>query len=201
MKVRNLNMLAKGDKIVLTHEMGMFTNIGEICEVIDVNETGIISFKFGNGMHLGCMSADEFEKYFTKYEEPKPIHTVDVDWVDKIIEESHINISTVFDKCTVVACKLPSGFVIVESSACVDPKNYDKDIGVDICMDRIRDRIFEMEAYKQQDELWDKKDFCCDTIEDCADCKICGNNGGYCYECDDEEYEEDDDEKYEEFIR
>ena len=64
MKVRNLNMLAKGDKIVLTHEMGMFTNIGEICEIIDVNEAGIISFKFGNGMHLGCMSADEFEKYF-----------------------------------------------------------------------------------------------------------------------------------------
>ena len=72
-------MLAKGDKIVLTHEMGMFTNIGEICEIIDVNEAGIISFKFGNGMHLGCMSADVFEKYFTKYEEPKPIHTVDVD--------------------------------------------------------------------------------------------------------------------------
>lgn len=44
-----------------------------------------------------------------------------------------------------------------------------------------------MEAYKQQDELWDKKGFCCDTIEDCADCKICGNNGRYRHECNDEE--------------
>ena len=61
--------MIKGDKIKLVKPMGMFTNIGEICEVIDVNEGGVISFKFGNGLHLGCMSYDEFLKYFEMIEE------------------------------------------------------------------------------------------------------------------------------------
>ena len=49
--------------------MGVFDNIGEICEVTDIQEGGVICFKFG-GCHLGCMSYDEYEKYFEKVEEP-----------------------------------------------------------------------------------------------------------------------------------
>lgn len=56
--------MIKGDKIKLVHPMGVFTNIGEVCEVTDVQDGGVISFKFGGGRHLGCMSYDEFEKYF-----------------------------------------------------------------------------------------------------------------------------------------
>ena len=68
--------MIKGDKIKLIKPMGAFTNIGEICEVIDVNEGGVISFKFGNGLHLGCMSYDEFLKYFEMVEEkPKRVWT------------------------------------------------------------------------------------------------------------------------------
>ena len=178
-------MLVKGDKIKLVKPMGLFTNVGEVCDVINV-EHGIITFQFGEGMHMGCMSDNEFEKYFEKYEEPKSL-SVDVNFVEQIINESHINVTTVFDKCTVVACKLPSGFVIVESSACVDPKNYNKDMGVDICLSRIKDRICEMEAYRCHDELWDRKNFYCDAVDDCEDCKICANNGGYCTDCDDED--------------
>lgn len=55
--------MIKGDRIKLVKSMGMFTDIGEICEVVDVSEGGVISFRFG-GYHLGCMSYDEFEKYF-----------------------------------------------------------------------------------------------------------------------------------------
>ena len=56
--------MIKGDKIKLAHPMGVFTNVGEVCEVVDVQNGGVISFKFGGGKHLGCMSYDEFEKYF-----------------------------------------------------------------------------------------------------------------------------------------
>lgn len=55
--------MTKGDLIRLVNPMGVFDNIGEVCEVTDVSEDGIISFRFG-GSHLGCMSYDEFEKYF-----------------------------------------------------------------------------------------------------------------------------------------
>ena len=61
--------MIKGDKIRLVKEMGAFKNIGEICEVVDISEGGVISFRFG-GVHLGCMSYDEYKKYFEKVEEP-----------------------------------------------------------------------------------------------------------------------------------
>lgn len=60
--------MIKGEKIRLKKPMGAFKNIGEICEVTDVADGGIICFKFG-GIHLGCMTFDEYEKYFEKVEE------------------------------------------------------------------------------------------------------------------------------------
>lgn len=60
--------MTKGDLIRLVKPMGVFDNIGEICEVTDVSEDGVISFRFG-GSHLGCMSYNEFEKYFELIEE------------------------------------------------------------------------------------------------------------------------------------
>lgn len=63
--------MIKGDKIKLAHEMGVFTNIGEICEVTDIKEDGTICFKFGGGKHLGCMSYDEYKKYFEPVMEEK----------------------------------------------------------------------------------------------------------------------------------
>lgn len=56
-------MITTKDKIKLKKPMGVFTNVGEVCDVVGVNEEGIISFKFGPG-HMGCMSYDELKKYF-----------------------------------------------------------------------------------------------------------------------------------------
>lgn len=55
--------MTKGDRIKLVRPMGVFDNIGEVCEVISVSEDGLIGFKFG-GHNLGYMSYDEFKKYF-----------------------------------------------------------------------------------------------------------------------------------------
>ena len=148
-------MLVKGDKIQLVKPMGMFTNVGEICDVVDISEDGVICFKFGK-VHMGCMSIDEFNKYFVKYEEPKPM-TVTPERIEQVMNDSKVAVQTLFDKCTVVACQLPSGFVIVESSACVDPKNYDEKMGIEICMNRIKDKVWEMEGYKLQTDLYEAK--------------------------------------------
>lgn len=67
--------------------------------------------------------------------------------VDNIIKHSKIDIKTVFDKVTVVTCKLPNGFVLVESSGAVDKANYDMDIGKEVCMTRIENKIWELEGY------------------------------------------------------
>ena len=61
-------MLIQGSKIKLIKPIGVFKNVGEICEVVDITEGGVISFRFG-GHHLGYMSYDEFLKYFEQVEE------------------------------------------------------------------------------------------------------------------------------------
>lgn len=66
-----------------------------------------------------------------------------------IVEVQH----KVFGKTTIVAAQLPSGFVIVESSSCVDPDNYDEKIGLEICIDRITNKIWELEGYVLQNKL------------------------------------------------
>lgn len=227
-------MLAKGDKIRLVKPMGAFVNVGEVCDVMEVTDNGVISFKFG-GVHMGCMSYDEFEKYFEKVVEEQNnvaayevgdtaqlvvenealapmkagseyaiqniaygvvsllsidtgevrtisqklfdenfaiVHNeegvmdesgaftgnipvgVSIKRVEEVMNHSKVVVYRAFDKCTVVVCQLPSGFVIVESSSCVDPKNYDEQMGIEICMNRIKDRIFEMEAYKLQEDMF-----------------------------------------------
>ena len=84
------------------------------------------------------------------------------------MENSEFEIHTVFDKCTVVSCRLPNGFVIVESSACVSPENYDEDMGAEICFDKIADKILELEGYRLQQWLWEEENGYCD--ENCDEC-------------------------------
>lgn len=61
-------MIIKGDKIKLVKKIGSFDKVGDVFEVTDV-ENGVISFTSNYG--TGCMSYDEFEKYFEKCEEPE----------------------------------------------------------------------------------------------------------------------------------
>ena len=162
-------MLASGDKIVAKKGIMGIISEGEICEVVKIEENGMISFAFGNGLvHKGVMTDSEFEEYFEKYEEPKPIQTVTSEMIDEIIEKSNINVQTIYGKCTIVACHLPNGFVIVESSACVDPRNYNKALGTEICMRRIRAKLWELEGYKLQDELYEEE-----YEEESCNCEEC----------------------------
>lgn len=77
--------------------------------------------------------------------------------IKNILKDAKVTSTTVFDKCTIVAVQLPNGFVIVESSACVDPENYDDKTGFDLCMARIVTKIYELEGYKLQDKVSRKK--------------------------------------------
>lgn len=85
--------MTKGDLIRLVKPMGVFDNIGEICEVTDVSEDGVISFRFG-GSHLGCMSYNEFEKYFELVEE----ETIEDDEIDDE-EMENKELRDLFDWC------------------------------------------------------------------------------------------------------
>lgn len=117
-------------------------------------------------------------------------NTVTQAMVDELIENSDIAITTAFDKCTIVACQLPNGFVVVESSSCVDPANYDEDMGIDICMKNIERKVWELEGYKLQDKLGNLADASDDAKT--ADEPECD---GDCEHCDLYDSQDEDDVK------
>lgn len=55
---------------------------------------------------------------------------------------SSVHVSRLGEKNTCVRAVLRNGFELVETSACVDPANYDEKLGSDICMKKIKDKIW-----------------------------------------------------------
>lgn len=77
--------------------------------------------------------------------------------IDKILSKTLIKVEKFGDKTTVLMATLPNGFVIVESSSCIDPINFDMKIGQQICMDKLVDKIYELEGYKLQSKLYEEQ--------------------------------------------
>lgn len=84
-------------------------------------------------------------------------NTVTQEHVENIFQNTTLDYATTFGKCTVLTAQLPNGFIIVESSACVDPANFDEAIGANICNERVKNKIWELEGYKLQSELGEAK--------------------------------------------
>lgn len=162
-------MLSNGDKLVVTKTVASFLKEGDVVEVRGVSEDGIISFAFGNDfMHMGVMNNAEFEAHFEKVKEVVETPTITEEYIDEILENCEFDMRTAFGKCTVVTCRLPNGFVISDYAACVDPENYDEDMGIEICRERIKNKIWELEAYRLQQFLWEEE--MCDCDCDCENC-------------------------------
>ena len=70
--------------------------------------------------------------------------------VKAIISASKVESVKLGAKSTVVSVTLPNGFVIVQSSSCVDPLNYDHELGTKICLERVEDKVWELEGYLLQ---------------------------------------------------
>lgn len=73
--------------------------------------------------------------------------------INDLINTAEIKTLTVFEKCTVVIVKLKNGFILTESSACVDPENYSEEVGREICMECITNKLWELEGYKLQNKI------------------------------------------------
>jgi hypothetical protein len=82
-------------------------------------------------------------------------NTITQEQITQIMNNSKIEVVTMGSKTTVVSVTLPNGFVIVDSSSCVDPENYDEQMGKEIVLKRIENKVWELEGYKLQCELQD----------------------------------------------
>lgn len=82
------------------------------------------------------------------------VKTVTKEQIQEIMENSEFEVfHKVFDKQCLVVAKLPNGFTVVGESACVDPNNYDEEIGFNLAKSRIENKIWELEGYKLQNTL------------------------------------------------
>lgn len=82
-------------------------------------------------------------------------NTVTQEQIDTIIEQSSVEVfHRVHEKQCLVVAKLPNGFTVVGESACVDPANYDEQIGYDLAVKHIKNRLWELEGYALQNKLY-----------------------------------------------
>ena len=125
----NINI---GDKIFAKESTWVADEgkIGVVTDIVVDEKVSLISFKFDSNNKVSCtMDFDTFNHYFAKVEEEKvEAPRITQEYIYEIMEDAEFEVYTTFNKCTVVSCRLPNGFVITESSACVSPENYDEDI-------------------------------------------------------------------------
>lgn len=86
-----------------------------------------------------------FEKSYMRIGEN---NTITQENVDNFIDT--IEFSKWEDKTTVAHAKLVNGFIISESSSCVDSSNFNMEIGVEICRDKIKDKVWNLLGFLLQ---------------------------------------------------
>lgn len=165
-----------GDRLVMEKRLGYFHNVGDMY-IVTRDDHGIYRMESEDGTSSVKIDHETANKYFKKADVPHQSNATDKPEQPKkgakkatgrrtrnrvteqdvkdIISRSDIVVEKLFDNCTMVALEMPNGFVIVESSACVDPANYDEELGIDICMGRIRRKIQELEGYRLCNELYE----------------------------------------------
>jgi len=56
--------------------------------------------------------------------------------------------------CTYVTVRMKNGFTLRESTTCVDPANYNEEIGKEICLRKIEDKVWFLLGYQLQEDLF-----------------------------------------------
>lgn len=79
--------------------------------------------------------------------------TITKEQIDALLAAAVYTHTKMGDKTTVVHATLPNGFELVETSGCVDPKNYNHDLGVAVCKRRLVDKVWLLEGYRLQSAL------------------------------------------------
>lgn len=74
--------------------------------------------------------------------------SVSAEMVERFIDRHET--MTMGGKTTVVRAVLKNGFTIVEASSCVSAENYDEKLGEEICMKRIRNKVWELLGFLLQ---------------------------------------------------
>ena len=82
-------------------------------------------------------------------------NTVTIEQVKDNMQDVIVRTLDDFGKpCTYVTVRMKNGFTLRESTTCVDPANYNEDIGKEICLKRIENQIWFLLGYQLQEDLF-----------------------------------------------
>lgn len=114
-------------------------------EKISMCRSEVYSIDHSDGTR-GHSSVERFEKYFIPVDPNPELTKSEISVSQKMVDEfiAYDEVTTMGEATTVVRCVLRNGFVIVESSSCVDPANYSEEMGAEICRERIKNKIWEL---------------------------------------------------------
>lgn len=83
------------------------------------------------------------------------MNTVTIEQVKENMQDVIVRTLQDFGKpCTYVTVRMKNGFTLRESTTCVDPANYDENIGKEICLKKIEDKVWFLLGYQLQEDLF-----------------------------------------------
>lgn len=109
-------------------------------------------------------------------------HTVTKEQVQANMQDVMVRTVMEFDKpCTYVTVRMKNGFTLRESTTCVDPANYDENIGKEICLKKIEDKIWYLLGYALQEKLYREQNSEDEVKVDMFSCKAGDGIGLHVY--------------------
>lgn len=78
-------------------------------------------------------------------------NTITKEHLQSIIKD--VDYTRMGEKTTICLITLKNNYEVVGSSACVDPENFDEQVGRDIAFDKAFEKLWLLEGYILQDDL------------------------------------------------
>ncbi len=79
--------------------------------------------------------------------------------IQKMLDEAETQEHIFWGKELVISYKLANGFTVSGRGACVDPANFDAEIGRKIARKQAEDQLWLLEGYLLQNKLYDSKKY------------------------------------------
>lgn len=109
-------------------------------KIVDGVVSGIQGYKvtYEDG-YVSWSPKEAFEKHYMPLADPEGTKITETD-VCSFVKDKEASMWG--DKTTVLHTTLKNGFIISESSSCVDPANFDMAMGAEICVKKTKDKIW-----------------------------------------------------------
>lgn len=122
-----------------------------VCELVEAEESGDgYRVYHKDNMEAYCPK-DLFNKVYIEVNDNKNLPSgvsIGQQMVDDFIDK--VESMTMGEKTTVTQITLKNGFIITESSSCVDPKNYSMEIGEEVNLEHAKNKIWELLGFLLQ---------------------------------------------------